>query len=127
MDFRLTRDIHDWLASKNLVNDCDIISVAGIAKAIADDPDSADAQFVLKQIALSKKLHDTKIIYLMHHTDCGAYGGHSAFSDLVTEKTKYREDMQKAKGVIEGLVSGVEVKFAIADILDNGRVEIKEV
>lgn len=126
MDFRLTDAINKWLEEKGIMNDCDMISVAGIAKAIAVDPQSADAQFILKQIELSIKLHNTKTLYIMHHTDCGAYGGHKAFANLEEEKAKYMVDMEKARNTIKSIVSDLEVKFVLGDVLDDGNVKIEE-
>lgn len=74
MDFRLTKDVHKWMEEKGIMNDCDMISIAGISKAIADNPDSEESKFILNQIGLSIKLHNTKTLYIMHHTDCGAAG-----------------------------------------------------
>lgn len=127
MDFRLTDAINKWFEEKGIMNDCDIISVAGIAKAIAVDPQSADARFVLKQIELSIKLHNTKTLYIMHHTDCDAYGGHKAFASLDEEKAKYLADMKKARKVIKSVAPDLEVKFVLADILDDGSVVIEEI
>src|SRR3989339_1609874 len=127
MDFRLTDAINKWLEEKGIMNDCDMISVAGIAKVIADDPDSPEAKFILKQFELSKKLHNTKTLYLMHHTDCGAYGGHKAFANLEEEKAKYLADMEKAREVIKSVVPDLEVKFVLADIKDDGSVMIEEI
>ena len=127
MDFRLTDAINKWLEEKGIMNDCDIISVAGIAKVIADNPESPEAKFILKQFELSKKLHNTKTLYLMHHTDCGAYGGHKAFANLDEEKAKYKADMEKARKIIKSIVPDLEVKFVLADIKDDGSVMIEEI
>ena len=127
MDFRLTDAINKWLEEKGIMNDCDIISVAGIAKVIADNPESPEAKFILKQFELSKKLHNTKTLYLMHHTDCGAYGGHKAFANLDEEKAKYKANMEKAREVIKSIVPDLEVKFVLADIKDDGSVMIEEI
>ena len=127
MDFRLTDAINKWMEEKGIVDDCDMISVAGIAKVIADDPESPEAKYVLKQFELSKKLHNTQTLYLMHHTDCGAYGGHKAFANLEEERAKYIADMEKACEVIKSVVPELEVKMVLADILGSGEIEIKEV
>ena len=97
MDFRLTSAINRWMEEKGIMDDCDIISIAGISKSIAEYPDSEDAKFVLNQIELSSKLHDTKTLYLVHHTDCGAYGGHDTFENLEVEKETYKSHMEKAE------------------------------
>lgn len=126
MDFRLTSAINKWLEEKGIMDDCDIISVAGISKSIAEDENSTDAKFILNQIELSVKLHDTKTLYLIHHTDCGAYGGHSAFEDLETEKQKYNSDMAKAKELINTKFSDLEVKLVLVSIEDSGKVILLE-
>jgi len=63
----------------------------------------------------------------MHHTDCGAYGGHKAFANLEEEKAKYLADMEKAREVIKSVVPDLEVKFVLADIKDDGSVMIEEI
>ena len=126
IDFRLTSAIDKWMVEKGIMDDCDVISVAGIGKAIAENPESADAKYILNQIALSKKLHDIKTLYLVHHTDCGAYGGHAAFDGLESEKQCYSEDMKKAHEVISAQVPEIEINHMLADIRDDGKIVILE-
>ena len=126
IDFRLASAIDEWMEEKGIMDDCDVISVAGISKAIVEDVDSADAKFILNQIELSVKLHGIKTLYLVHHTDCGAYGGHSAFENLETEKQKYNSDMNKAKEVINAKFPGLEVKSISADLKDSEEVVLLE-
>ena len=126
MDFRLTSAINKWMEEKGIMDDCDVISVAGISKSIAIDPESNESKYLIEQIGLSVKLHDTKTLYLIHHTDCGAYGGHTSFSSLAEEKARYNEDMEKSMAVINGLFPKLEVKLVLADILDSGEIKIYE-
>ena len=111
--------------STNIINIISAVSVAGISKSIAENPESTDAKFVLNQIELSYQLHDIKTLYLVHHTDCGAYGGHSAFENLDTEKAKYNVDMMTTKSVIKNLIPDLEIKFVLADITKQG-IDVKE-
>ncbi|MFH1947178.1 MAG: carbonic anhydrase [Candidatus Magasanikbacteria bacterium] len=127
IDFRLTSAIDKWLEEKGIMDDCDIISVAGVSKAIAEGQKSEDAKFILKQIKISVKLHQIKTLYLMHHTDCGAYGGHSAFENLEVEKQKYDDDMQKTKGIINKKFPDLKIKLFLAEIYDEDNVQIKEI
>lgn len=127
MDFRLTKDIHKWMEEKGIMNDCDMISVAGITKAIADNSDSEEARFILNQIDLSIKLHNTKTLYIMHHTDCGAYGGHKAFANLDEELAKYKIDMEKSGDLIRKYFPSLEIKYVIADIKMTWNADVKEI
>ncbi|MFH1088809.1 MAG: carbonic anhydrase [Candidatus Uhrbacteria bacterium] len=123
MDFRLQKAVDEWLEENHLPGDCDMISVAGAGKDVLVNPDG----FVATQIGLSKKLHDTKTVLLMHHMDCGAYGGHSAFENLEAEKEFQVSEMKKIKEIIESKNSEMEVKMLLAHIDDDGEVEIEAV
>jgi carbonic anhydrase len=125
MDFRLTSAINKWMEEKNIMDDCDVISIAGISKAIAENPESEDAKYILSQIKLSHDLHESKKLYLVHHTDCGAYGGHDAFENLEIEKQTYSDHMIKAKEIINNLVPDMEVIFVLADMTEQG-IDFKE-
>src|SRR5215475_4347544 len=58
----------------------DPIKVAGGAKCLASPNLEQDREFVLEQIRISMRLHDTRRVILMLHSDCGAYGGLAAFN-----------------------------------------------
>ena len=57
------------------VANADPIKVAGGAKCLASPELERDREFVLEQIRKSIRLHGTKLVILMLHSDCGAYGG----------------------------------------------------
>jgi carbonic anhydrase len=123
MDFRLQKAIDIWMADKNLPGDCDMISVAGAGKDLAANPEG----FVATQVNLSCQLHETKTILLMHHTDCGAYGGHAAFPSREDERAHHLAEMAKAEEVIKGKHPEIEVKKILAVMSDDGSVAIEEV
>lgn len=115
MDFRLTRDIHSWLEQKGLADDCDIISVAGASKDLIENPNG----FVATQISLSVQLHQIKKVLLLHHLDCGAYGGSVACSDRSEELSKHKAEMKKAQVIINGRFPTLQVQPFIA-VLEAG-------
>jgi carbonic anhydrase len=57
------------------VANADPIKVAGGAKCLASPELERDREFVLEQIRKSIRLHGTRRVILMLHSDCGAYGG----------------------------------------------------
>ncbi|HXN46303.1 MAG TPA: carbonic anhydrase, partial [Bryobacteraceae bacterium] len=63
------------------VFNCDPIKVAGGAKCLASPENETERAFVLEQIRKSMRLHGTRRVILMLHSDCGAYGGLKAFHD----------------------------------------------
>ncbi len=120
LDFRLGKAIKKYLEEKNLLGDCDIISVAGAAKNLSSPEKESERDFLFKQIDISQNLHRVSEIILINHTDCGAYGGSSAFRSKEEERRKYFEDMGRAAKIILEKYPELNVKTILADIDENG-------
>jgi carbonic anhydrase len=121
MDFRLEPGLYEYLREAQLLHDIDIISIAGAAKNIADDPQG----FVMRQIGLSVELHGIREVHLMHHSDCGAYGGSGKHASFEEEKAMHLGEMQKAKETILTAHPSLTVRLFLAVVEDNrlARVE----
>lgn len=118
MDFRLPKNHLDW-AEKNLGNkNYDLVALAGAQKAILDEDTRIT---VLKQIETSVNLHGTKVVNIVAHEDCGAYGGSKKFSGWEEEKKKYIDDLNEAERSIKEKFE-VEVKKYI--LLLDGKIEL---
>lgn len=84
IDFRFQKYIRNWL-DKNLKDKTyDYVGFAGSTKEL---------DTILKQIAISVRLHDIKQVILMHHQECGAY-------DAESTPQKHVEELKKAKKAI---------------------------
>src|SRR5271165_5457913 len=73
-DNRFQLGFSKFLKRIGVVNS-DPIKIAGGAKSLASPERESDREFVLEQIRLSMRLHGTRRVILMLHSDCGAYGG----------------------------------------------------
>lgn len=124
MDFRLESAIEAYLSEKNLTDDVDVISIAGAAK---DLNDGSMGGAVESQLGLSKKLHDIGTIILMNHTDCGGYGGRGAFESREAEWQNHVDALNGAQSYLKEAYPDVTIKKVIADIQNNGSIEIKEI
>ncbi len=128
IDFRLAQALEEYKKSQNIIGDCDVISVAGAVGNIVNPKQESDREFVLRQLGLSKKLHDIKKIILINHTDCGAYGGAAAFPSKEEERAKHEADLHAAKELVLQSVSGAEVQLALAVVdSETGAVTIEAV
>jgi len=88
----------------------DPIKVAGGAKCLASPSLESDREFVLNQIRASIRLHDTKRVILMLHSDCGAYGGLEAFqNDLQAEADHHRDELKAAKAALIAAIPDIQV------------------
>jgi len=95
----------------------DPIKIAGGAKSLASPDREADREFVLEQIRKSKALHGTKLVILMLHSDCGAYGGlEAAFGGNARAEAEHHEaELQRAAATISEQISGMEVQAYFID------------
>jgi len=94
----------------------DVIKVAGGAKALAAPAGDANREFVVEQIRTSVRLHGTKRIILMLHSDCGAYGGLSAFqNDAAAEAEHHEAELARAARTVTELLPGIEVRAYFVD------------
>ncbi len=117
IDYRIQPAIYQWLQDKQLLGDCDIISLAGAAKGIDES-----APTLWDQIEISTRLHKINTLYLMQHTDCGAYGGRQD-DDVVF----HTEVLNRAAAVIPTKYPQVRVRKLLADISTDEAVTITEI
>jgi hypothetical protein len=79
----------------------DVVSVAGGGKILASPEEASDRDFLLREIATSRHLHNTQRILVMTHRDCGAYGGEARFQgDEEAEFSFHAAEHAKARTVL---------------------------
>jgi carbonic anhydrase len=94
----------------------DPIKVAGGARCLASPEHAADRQFVLDQVRESVRLHGTRRVILMLHSDCGAYGGLEAFgNDARTEAEHHRLELHRAVDAVHSEIPGIAVDAYFVD------------
>ena len=99
------------------VNSSDPIKIAGGAKCMASPEHDTDREFVLEQIRKSMRLHGTRSVILMLHSDCGAYGGLTAGfgGDAAAEAIHHERELQRAATNLRAAIPGVEVQGYFVD------------
>jgi carbonic anhydrase len=94
----------------------DPIKVAGGAKCLASPESDAEREFVLEQIRKSIRLHGTRRVILMVHSDCGAYGGLEAFgNDAAAEAEHHRLELHRAAENLLRVLPGLAVEGYFVD------------
>lgn len=99
------------------VANSDPIKVAGGAKCLASPDQESEREFVVGQIRKSMRLHGTRRVILMLHSDCGAYGGLAAGfgDDAAAERAHHREELSRAADYLERAVPGLEIESYFVD------------
>src|SRR6202047_3283494 len=87
----------------------DPIKIAGGAKCMASPEHESDRQFVLDQIRKSMRLHGTRRVILMLHSDCGAYGGLAGRfgGDARAEAEHHKMELRRAAANLVGAIPGL--------------------
>lgn len=95
----------------------DPIKIAGGAKCLASPELESEREFVLEQIRKSMRLHGTKRVILMVHSDCGAYGGLAgAFhGDAKAEALHHQQELHRAAVNLSKVIPGVEIQGYFVD------------
>lgn len=99
------------------VNNSDPIKVAGGAKSLASPERETDRDFVLEQIRTSMRLHGTRRVILMVHSDCGAYGGLAGGfrGDPDAEAEHHRRELALAAAKLLAAIPGIDVQGYFVD------------
>ncbi len=122
IDYRFVHATVHFMKSQGLIDRYDDVGAAGAAKNLVDPYEHSDVEFILRQIAIAKKLHDIQEVVIVNHRDCGAYGK-GTFANETEETERHTRDLGKAKQMIEHRVEGVKVRTFLARSQEGGRVE----
>jgi len=95
IDFRFQKYIRSWLDKNLKGKKYDYIGYAGATR---------DLEVILKQIEISKKLHQIKKVILIHHEECGAYGKEDSFA-------RHLQDLKKARNKILSLFPDLKINL----------------
>jgi Putative carbonic anhydrase len=129
-DNRFELGFRKFLKRIGVVNS-DPIKIAGGAKCLASPEHESDREFVLDQIRKSIRLHGTRRVILMVHSDCGAYGGLAGFGgDVAAEAVHHERELQRAAANLRAAIPGIEVQGYFVDfegIWDAGINEEKAI
>jgi hypothetical protein len=115
-DNRFELGFHRFLKRIGVVYS-DPIKIAGGAKCMASPEQESDREFVLEQIRKSMQLHGTKLVILMVHSDCGAYGGLAGgfHGDSRAEAVHHEQELQRAAVYLSEAIPGIEIQGYFVD------------
>jgi carbonic anhydrase len=105
----------------------DVIKIAGGAQCLASPARESDREFLLEQIRLSMRLHGTRRVILMLHSDCGGYGGLEQFGgDTRAEAQHHEEELRRAAAFLKNAIPEIVVQAYFVDFEGTWAVETPE-
>ncbi|MGB8006009.1 MAG: carbonic anhydrase [Terriglobales bacterium] len=109
-DHRIGNVVRKFL-KKQGVERADMIVVAGGAKTLASPRNDFEQDFILEQVRMSIRLHQTKRVIVMSHSDCATYGGLAHFKgDREVEATHHRGELLRAGELLTANFPGISVE-----------------
>jgi len=108
------------------ISNSDPIRIAGGAKSLASPEHQHQREFVLEQIRTSIHLHETKLVILVLHSDCGAYGGliDRFGGNARAEAQHHEEELRRAAECLQTAIPGIDVKAYFVDFEGIWAVEL---
>ena len=99
-DHRISQAVRKFLRKQNIERP-DMIVVAGGAKTLASPRNDFEQDFILEQVRMSIRLHQTRRVLVMSHSDCATYGGLTAFGgSQEREAEHHKQELQRAADLI---------------------------
>src|SRR5271154_7303841 len=109
-DHRINRAVRKFL-KKQAIERADMIVVAGGAKTLASPRNDFEQDFILEQVRMSIRLHQTKRVMVMSHSDCATYGGLAHFKgDRDAEALHHRGALLRAGELLTANFPGISVE-----------------
>lgn len=109
-DHRINRAVRKFLKKQGIVQ-ADMIIVAGGAKTLASPRNDFEQDFILEQVRMSIRLHQTKRVLVMSHSDCATYGGLAYFKgDRAAEASHHRSELLRAAELLNKSFPGISVE-----------------
>ncbi|TSC56307.1 MAG: Uncharacterized protein Greene071421_237 [Parcubacteria group bacterium Greene0714_21] len=109
IDFRFQEQISEFLGKK-FPQSYDRVVLAGGVKELLEN---GERSITLKNLEISSRLHQPKIIVLIQHEDCGAYGGSKAFGDFFKEQEFQNSELKKAEALLKQQFSQPVEKYLV--------------
>jgi carbonic anhydrase len=128
-DQRIRLAVHKFLQRQSILRP-DMIVVAGGAKTLASPRNDFERDFILEQVRMSIRLHQTTRIFLMSHSDCATYGGLAAFEgDRQRESDHHQEELQRAAELVKATFPklAIECFFVNFEGVNAAEVRVEEV
>jgi carbonic anhydrase len=109
-DHRISTAVRKFL-KKQAIERADMIVVAGGAKTLASPRNDFEQDFILEQVRMSIRLHQTKRVLVMSHSDCATYGGLAHFKgDREAEADHHRTELLRAGELLNANFADISVE-----------------
>jgi len=113
VDYRYIEAIQAFVKRRLSVATYDLKTDAGGTKALLDG-NAAVRTWMLHNIRLAYQRHGVRTVVLVHHEDCAAYGGSTAFKDCAKETAFHAQQLAMAASLLRSAFPRLTVRMFYA-------------
>lgn len=124
MDARLHRAdrpyLAEYLRGKRIgLHSWDLVALPGGSRGLvaSDTPHVKGA--MLHAVKAAHDLHQVSRVFLVNHSDCGAYGGAHAFPDATAEYRQHAADLRTAREELRAFLPNLDIRLFFATVEDR--------
>lgn len=112
--------LSEYLRGKHVgLKTWDLVAVpGGVSDLVAPDAD-ARQDTLLRAVQVAHDRHGVSTVWLINHSDCGAYGGKRAFADATEEFRKHAADLRAARSTIRERFPNTDARLLYATVEDR--------
>lgn len=126
MDFRFHNDLYRHVKEVMKIESFDLLAMAGSAKDLIENGPGKEA--ILRDFSISKDLHKAGKVIIVHHIDCGAYGGSKNFESREKEIEFQKDQLYRAKNLIRSNKNLADMEIILLFVNEkDGKPEYVEV
>ena len=114
LDFRFRKETRACIRDSLGFSSFDTIVIPGSTKRFHED-----ARVPWKAIKVAYEQHGCRVFVVVHHQDCGAYGGSGNFSDVIAEELFHREQINSFEMELKSKYPDAEVIKVYARLVDD--------
>lgn len=118
IDFRFRKETRIYVRNSLKIPTYDTIGIPGASKSFIDD-----ARVSWKAIKVAYEQHGCRVFVIVHHQDCGAYGGSSFFSNPIEEEHYHRDQMISFERKIKEKYPDVSIIKVYARLVDGKKIQ----
>ncbi|PJA92924.1 MAG: hypothetical protein CO132_05445 [Candidatus Kerfeldbacteria bacterium CG_4_9_14_3_um_filter_45_8] len=118
MDYRFVDSFYKEAHALGIEHSYDRVAIAGDIKNVVRPSKPGDAELILRQIEISKELHDIEEVVIISHQNCGAYGELAGLS-ADQELSVHTQDLLAAREIIISRVPGIRVLIFFATLKEG--------
>ncbi len=114
LDFRFRKESRACVRDSLKIPNFDLIGIPGATKSFLEN-----AKVAWKAVNVSYEKHNCRKFIVIHHMDCGAYGGSSVFLNAFMEESYHYEQMRSFEKKMFEQYQDVKVERIFARLTDD--------